>query len=161
MPENPGGKAWVVLNEVDINRAFNSEYVRSKLQNQQIHIHEQVMTIAPQKVEFHLLSEGKIALHARILLLENSETHQIAFTAVPFVSNNGQIISLRNVDYNESAEISPELTKALVEQTSEILNLSNFDLSGMSRQIKQLEIAAGKLILQVAADIEQIQIPFN
>ncbi|MBE9053198.1 DUF2993 domain-containing protein [Nostocales cyanobacterium LEGE 11386] len=161
LTKSTAGSARVVLNEADINRAFNSEYVRAKLQNQQIHINEQVITIAPQKVDFHLLNEGKVTLHASVLLLENGEIHQIAFAAVPFVSDNGQIISLKNVEYSESEEISPELTKALVEQTSEILNLSNFDLSGMSLQIKQLEIVAGKLILQVAADIEQIQIPFS
>jgi len=36
-------------------------------------------------------------------------------------------------------EISPELTKALVDQTSEILNLSNFDLEGMTFKINTLK----------------------
>ncbi|NEU72604.1 DUF2993 domain-containing protein [Hassallia byssoidea VB512170] len=144
----------VVLTEADINRAFNSEYVRSQLQSQKIHINGQLMTFQPQHVDFHLLETGKVALNASILLKESQK--QIAFTATPCVSANGQSVSLENVEYDDSEEISPELTKALVEQTSEILNLSNFDLEGMTLRVKQLKVEAGKLTLQAEAYVEQI-----
>jgi hypothetical protein len=150
------GNAQIVLTEADINRAFNSEYIREKLQNQRISINNQTREITPQKVEFKLLDEGRIALNATILLVESNENHQIAFSAVPSVGENGQKIFLENVEYGESAEISPELTQALVEQTSQILNLKNFDLPGMNLRVQQLEIAVSKLILQVEADIAQI-----
>jgi len=45
----------VVLTEADINRAFNSEYVRSQLQSQKIHVNGQLMTFQPQHVDFRLL----------------------------------------------------------------------------------------------------------
>lgn len=48
------------------------------------------------------------------------------------------------------------MTKALIDETSEILNLSNFDLEGMSLQVKQLKVEVGKLTLQAEAYIEQI-----
>lgn len=144
----------VVLTEADINRAFNSEYVRSQLQNQKIHVNGQLMTIEPQHVDFHLLETEKVALNASILLKESQK--QVAFTATPRVSANGQSVSLENVEYGDSEEVSPELTKALVEQTSEILNLSNFDLEGMTLRVKQLKVEAGKLTLQAEAYVEQI-----
>ncbi|MFN6485420.1 MULTISPECIES: DUF2993 domain-containing protein [unclassified Nostoc] len=148
--------AQVVLTEADINRAFNSEYVRSQLQSQKIHINGELRTIEPQNVEFRLPGDGKVALNASMKLAENGENQQVAFSAVPTISSNGKTVALENVEYGESEEISPELTKALIDQTSEILNLSNFDLEGMSLQVKQLKVEVGKLTLQAEAYIEKI-----
>jgi hypothetical protein len=146
----------VVLTEADINRAFNSEYVRSQLQNQKIQVNGEQRTIEPQHVDFRLPGDGKIALNARVKLAETGENQQIAFSAVPTISGNGKSVSLENVEYGETKEISPDLTKALINQTSEILNLSNFDLEGMNLQVNQLEVQLGKLTLQAQAYVEQI-----
>ncbi len=146
----------VVLTEEDINRAFNSEYIRSRLQSQKIRVNGQLRTIVPQNVKFHLLGDGKVVLKATVLLKETNETHQVAFSAIPRVSANGQTVSLENVEYADNKETSPELTKALVDETSKILNLSNFHLKGMSLRVKQLELEAGKLTLQAEAYVEQI-----
>ena len=150
------GSAHVVLTEVDINRAFNSEYVRNQLQSQKVNVNGQPMTINPQHVDFRLPGEGKVALNATVLLSETGETKQVAFTAVPHVGVNGQTVSLEDVKYDEGEEISPELTKALVDQTSEILNLSNFDLEGITLKINNLKVEAGKLALEAEAYVEQI-----
>ncbi|MGJ5630137.1 LmeA family phospholipid-binding protein [Nostoc sp. CALU 1950] len=148
--------AKVVLTEADINRAFNSEYVRSQLRSQKIHINGQLRTIEPQHVDFRLPGDRKVALNASIRLVETGENQQIAFSAVPSISANGKTVALENVEYGESEEISPELTRALIDQTSEILNLSNFDLEGISLQVKQLNVELGKLTLQAEAYVEQI-----
>ena len=150
------GSAHIVLTEADINRAFNSEYVGSQLQSQQIQVNGQPMTIDPQHVDFRLPGEGKIALNATVLLRETNETKQVAFTAVPRVGANGQTVSLEDVHYGEGEEISPELTKALVDQTSEILNLTNFDLEGMTFKINTLQVDAGRLTLEAEAYVAQI-----
>ncbi|NDJ24163.1 LmeA family phospholipid-binding protein [Nostoc sp. B(2019)] len=146
----------VVLIETDINRAFNSDYVRSQLQSQKINLNGQPVAIELQHVDFRLPGEGKVALNASILIKETGETKQVDFSAVPRVSPNGQTVSLENVEYGEGEEISPDLTKALIDQTSEILNLSNFDLEGMSLRVKQLQVETGKLTLQAEAHVEQI-----
>ncbi|GAB1538572.1 DUF2993 domain-containing protein [Scytonema sp. NUACC21] len=150
------GRARVVLIEEDINRAFNSKYISSQLQEQKIQIDGQFMTIVPQQVDFHLPGNSKVTLSAALSLKETNETHKVAFSAVPKVSANGQTVSLENVEYGDTQEISPDLTKALVNATSKILNLSNFDLEGMSLRIQQLEVEQGKLILQTEAFVEQI-----
>ena len=148
------GSARVVLTEADINRAFNSEYVHNQLQNQQIQINGQPTTINPQQVDFRLPGEGKVALSATVML--GNETKQVSFTAVPRVSANGKTVSLEDVHYGEAEEVSPELTKALVDQTSEILNLSNFDMDGITLTINTLQVEAGRLTLQAEAYVEQI-----
>ncbi|ARV59136.1 hypothetical protein BZZ01_11240 [Nostocales cyanobacterium HT-58-2] len=147
----------VVLTENDINRAFNSEYVRSQMQSQKIHINGQLRTIIPQHVDFRLPGNSKVAISASILLRETNETQQVAFSAVPKVSTNGQTVSLEYIEYGDTQEISPDLTQALIDETSEILNLSNFDLEGMTTlRVKQLEVETGKLTLQAEAYVEQI-----
>ena len=149
------GSAHVVLIEPDINRAFNSKYVQNQLQNQQIKVNGQLMTIEPQHVDFRLPGNGKV-VNAKLLLRETGETKQVAFTAVPRVSANGQTVTLEDVHYGEGEELSPELTKALVDQTSELLNLSNFDLEGISLRVKSLQVEVGKLTLEAEAHVEQI-----
>ncbi|MBD1891675.1 DUF2993 domain-containing protein [Coleofasciculus sp. FACHB-712] len=146
----------VVLTEADINRAFNSEFVGSKLQSMQVSVNGQPMTIDTKKVDFRLPGENKIALSADVLLRESGETTQIAFTAVPRVGANGQKVNLEDVEYTEGKELSPELTAALLEKSSELLNLSNFDLQGMSLRIKQLNLESGKMTLLAEARVEQI-----
>jgi len=148
--------AHVVLTEPDINRAFNSEYVHSQLKNQQIKINGQPMTIDAQHVDFRLPGDGKIALNAKVLLRETGETKQVAFTAVPRIAANGQTVSLEDIHYGKAEELSPELTKALTDQTSELLDLSNFDLKGMSLRVKSLNVEAGKLTIEGEAHVEQI-----
>lgn len=148
------GKAQVILTEADINRAFNSEYVRDKLQNHQITVNGQETAITPQHIDFHLPGDGKVVLNASILLRGTGEIKQVGFSAVPCI--NGKNISLQNVEYGENQEISPELTQALIAETGEILNLSNFDLEGMSLRVYKLELEKGKLTLQAEANVDQI-----
>lgn len=143
-----------VLTEVDINRAFNSEYVRSQLSNLSVQLDGESTTIHAEQVDFHLPGDNKIELKASVLIGDHTE--QVAFSATPTVNSNGQTVTLENVEYGEGEELSPELTKALVNQASEILNLSNFDLQGMSLRIKKLKVETGKLTLQAEAHIEQI-----
>ena len=91
-----------------------------------------------------------------MLLPETGETKQVAFTAVPKVGADGQTVILKDVQYGEGEELSSELTKALVDQTSDILNLTNFDLEGMTLKINHLQVEAGKLTLEAQAHVEQI-----
>lgn len=144
-----------VLTESDINRAFNCDYVRDKLHNLQVNVNGTPTTISAQQVDFRLLGDRKVSLNAVVSLPDN-QTGQVAFSAIPVVSSDGQTVTLENVEYGQGEELSPELTKALVHQTSAILNLSSFDLEGMSLKIKTLQIEAGKLTIQADAHLEKI-----
>jgi hypothetical protein len=113
------------------------------------------MTINTEKVDFQLPGEGKIGLNADIVLSETSEKKQVAFTAVPQMSANGQRISLTEVNYTQGEELSPELTKALLDKTSELLDLRNFELEGMSLRLKGFDVEKGNLTLQAEAHVEE------
>lgn len=150
------GSARVVLSAADINRAFNCEYILAKLQNQKIKVNGQSVTIAVQKVDFRLPESEKIALNAEVKLLETGESQQVSFSAIPRISPDRQSVYLENIEYGEGEEISPELTQALIDETSEVLNLKNFDLPGMTLWVNSLQVEVGKLILQAEADVAQI-----
>jgi len=147
--------AHVVLTEQDLERAFNSEFIHEKLQNLDVHVDGQPMTINTKQVELHLPGDSKIALKAEILLNKTGETKEVSFSAVPRVSAGGQRLSLEQVQYAEGKDVSPELTAALLESASELLDLRNFELQGMSLRLKGLDVQKGKLTLQAEAQVEQ------
>ncbi len=147
--------AHVVLTEQDMERAFNSEYIREKLQNLQVNMDGQPVTIDTRHVEFRLPGEEKIAINAEIFLSETGETKQASFTCLPRLSAGGELISLEDVQYAQGQEISPELTAALLDRAGELLNLRNFELEGMSFRLKGFDVQKGKLTLQAQAHVER------
>jgi hypothetical protein len=140
--------AEVTLTESDINRAFNSDYIGQKLQNLDISVNERSLQATAQKINFSLPSQDKVALEADILLNPTGESKQIAFSAIPRISPDGQSVSLENIEYNsDSAEKSADLTDALLDRTSELLNLANFELPGIDLKLKQIKVETGKMTL--------------
>lgn len=145
----------VVLTEQDISRAFNSSFIHNKLQNLDIQVDGQRVTVDTQQVGFRIPSEGKIELNTEVVQ-GTGETQQVSFTAVPRMQEGGEQISLENVQYTQGKELSPELTEALLDKASELLDLRNFELDGMSLRLKRLDVQQGRMTLQAEAHIEQI-----
>lgn len=147
--------ALVVLTAQDIQRAFNSKFIHDKLQNLEVNIDGQRVKIDTRKVDFRLPEQNKIALDTEILIKQTGETQQISFTATPRISARGEQIELEDVQYAQGKEVSPEFTAALLASARELLDLRNFELEGMSFQIKNLDVQQGKLTLQAQADVQQ------
>nr|WP_290225214.1 DUF2993 domain-containing protein [Trichocoleus desertorum] len=148
-------EAHVVLTAEDMNRAFNSDFIREKLQNLPVTIDGQQTTVDAQQVGFCLPGDGKFAISATIKLQNSGEVKQVAFTATPKVVDGGQRIALEDVQYSEGEGLSPELSNALLEQASSLLDLRNFELEGMTLQVKQLDAQEGRLVLEANAHVEQ------
>lgn len=147
--------AQVVLLEQDINRAFNSEYIRSKMQELDVNLEGRTVKINIQQVDFRLLDSEKVALSATMVLRETGENELVAFTAKPEIGEGGQRVVLTQVEYQDGKDLSPELTEAVLECSAELLDLRNFELEGMTLKIQKLDIFEGKLLLQTAAHVEQ------
>ena len=145
----------IVLTEADINRAFNSEFVRDKMQNLHVHVNDELVTVDTQQIKFKLPGDGKVLLSTEVALEQTGETKRVAFTAVPRVRSDGQSIALENLEYVEGKDLSPELTEALLHQANELLDLRNFKLGEMSLRLEALEAQEGKLLLRAIAHIEQ------
>lgn len=145
--------AHVVLTQQDINRAFNSDYIRDKLQDLEIQIDGQPRTVRTKRVDFSLPGDSKVAIAADIQFMDTQQTEQAAFTAVPQKSPEGSQIILTDVQYAEGKELSPELTQALLDKATELLDLRNFELEGMSLRLKDFSLQQGKLTIEAIAHV--------
>jgi hypothetical protein len=147
--------AHVILLEQDINRAFNSEYIQSKMQNLEVNLEGKTVTVDICQVSFQLPNSDRVALSATIFLKETGDSKPVAFTAKPEIGENGQRVILTQVEYSQGKDLSPELTEALLECSAELLDLRNFELEGMSLRIQKLDISTGRLALQTIARVDQ------
>lgn len=148
-----------VLTEADINRAFNSDFIREKLQGLDVSVNGTPTTINTEHVEFQLPGDGKVCLTADVRTQSDNNLQRVAFTAVPRVSPDQQQIVLEDVSYADGQELSPDLTQALLAQASELLDLRNFELEGMNLRVKQLAVEQGKL--KLSGDAQVTQFPSN
>ena len=148
-------EAKIVLKEEDLQRAFNSEYIQNKLKNQKVDIDGETVTVNAENVKFELPGDEKISLSAEIDIAESSETKKIAVSAKPRVEENGNKIVLEDVEYPNGENTNPELTQALLDSTSELLDLRNFELDEMSLQIKRLDVRQGKMTMTAHAEVRE------
>ncbi|MBO0350693.1 DUF2993 domain-containing protein [Phormidium pseudopriestleyi FRX01] len=147
----------VVLNEQDINGAFDSDYIQEKLQNFPIAVDGKPLTLDVRQVEFSLPGEGKVRLSIGVLFRETGETRQVEFTAIPKVQADGTGARLQEIEYLHGHELSPEMTDEILNKSESLLNISNFEpSSGMSVRLRGLKIVPGQIHLEAQAYIEEI-----
>ena len=149
----------VVLTEKDVNRAFNSDFIRDKMQDLKVRINGELAIVDTHQIEFGLPGDGKIFLSTEVTLQSTQEKKRVAFTTVPKVGQGGQQVLLEEVQYIEGQDLSPELTEALLSQARELLNLKNFELDGMALKLKKLDVQKGKLVLESEAHVEHFPAP--
>lgn len=147
--------ARVVLTEQDINQAFNAAIVQEKLQGLEVRVDGQPVTINTQQVRLSLPGQDQVALTAQVHLQETDQQKEVCFKTTPKMSSDGQRISLDNVEYAEGKELSPELTQALLDKASEIMDLRTFEMEGMDLRLKGFDIQQGRLTLQAEARVSK------
>jgi hypothetical protein len=129
------------------------------MQNLQMQVDNQPVTLDVLGVECHLLEEGSVSIDAKIKIQETGELKQTYFTTIPRVSDGGRGVSLDEVSYAEGKELSPELTAALLDKARNILNLNNFEMEGISLGINQLAVRKAELKLCAIAQITKFPKP--
>jgi hypothetical protein len=155
--ENPtDATTRIVLTEQDVSRALNSELVHNELQNLSVQVEGKSTTVDVQQAEFSLPGNGKIGVKAEVFIQETGETHSVAFTAVPHLDRSRGTISLEDIQYSEGKDLSPEVTKTLRDKISNLLELRDFALEGMSLRLTQLEVQKGRMTLQAQSHVESL-----
>jgi LmeA-like phospholipid-binding len=144
----------VVLKEEDIQRAFNSQYVKDKLQNLEISCAGKTVKVRVDQVKFTLPQTAKVNLEADVELLAEQQTEKISFTAIPEIDSAGNKVNLTAIEYEQEAEYNQNIAKAIIESAEEILDLRNFELDEMSLQVRKLDVQAGKLTIEADAVIK-------
>lgn len=147
-------EARVVLRPEDIQTAFNGDYVKQKMRGQKVELSsgEKVTTDA-SNVSFTIPEAGRIAVEADVMLIEKVETHHISFSAKPKLVEQGQGVTLEDVEYDEAANGMPELTRSLIASTQDLLDFRTFDIGDMTIQFTQLDVQPDQLVFQANASI--------
>lgn len=150
--------ARLVLTEQDINRAINSEYIRSKLQNLEFNVEGKTVVIEPRDLEVHLPGEGKIVANANTLLHDEiGKTKSIGFGATILVKTSEQSLLLESFNCSPPGQgISLELAIAFLQKLKELVNLPYLDLGTMAFRVKDVDVQKGSLILHTEAHVRQM-----
>lgn len=143
----------VVLKEEDVQRAFNSEYVREKLQNIDINYQGKTEKVNIDRVDFTLPETGKVKLDAN-LKISGDAVEKVGFTAVPEVNSAGNSVKLESVEYDRDSEYNQDVAAAIIKSAEEILDLRNFELDEMSLRVRKLDVRTGKLTIEADAVVE-------
>lgn len=148
-------EAQIILTETDINRAFDSDYIRSKLQGITMEVDGSAVPVDVQSATVHLPGDNTFAINADFLLKEQSEVKKLSATAIPKIQDNGYRISLEILSAAGQG-LTTQLVIAIVEQLTALLDLRNFNLPGISLQLHQLDAQKGRLVIHAKTQIEQI-----
>ena len=143
------GTVRIVLTENNINSALNAESFHKQLG--QTLLQEGQVKIELEHIGCVLQADGRMVLNAEIVSGEPAAT-QHTVTAMPQADAASQGIVLKDIQYTEGKD-SP-LTDALLAKTTELLNLRNLEMEGMSLRIQQIDVEAGRMTLQGEAYIE-------
>lgn len=149
--------ARVTLTQEDINQAFNSDYIRDKMQNLTISPDGEAIAIAiqVQNVDIQFLDEGKVHLKAQVLMGETSEVQEVEAIVIPSIRAQGQQIVFEEVSGTDGGATS-QLTQMILQEIMTLADLRNFELPGMSLLLNGLEVQPGQMILNATTVVEQI-----
>lgn len=154
LEQNTNAEAKIVLLEEDIQRAFNSEYIKSKLRNRQVDLDGETVSVDVENIRFSLPGEEKVSIKADLKIGETDTNKHISLVAKPTVDANGNKIAIKDVEYSDE-DSNSELAKALIGSTEEILDLRNFELDEMLLQIDKLDVRKGKITIASSALIRE------
>jgi LmeA-like phospholipid-binding len=148
-------EALIVMTEADINRAFRSDYIRSKLHGLKMMMNGQAVIVNVQQVIVNLPGDNKFVISIDFLLVEQTEVKKLSATAIPKIQEDGHRISLEILAI-EGQGLNLDLVSVIVEQLTALLDMRNFNIPGLSLQLYQLEAPQGKLLIHSHAQVDQI-----
>ncbi|GAB4233821.1 MAG: DUF2993 domain-containing protein [Elainellaceae cyanobacterium] len=153
--------AQVVLSEDGINRAFEAELVRKRLQNVDMELLTNLSGGEPvsfKKVQVQLLPDNQVKIFAETDLPNRSNV-PIRLLATIVVEKRRRITfsdaQFEPSDIPEDMRgLSEALSKAFVEVLNSMVDLDRFDLDGVMLRVNRLETQGQKLIFSGYAQID-------
>ena len=148
-------EAEIVLTEDDLNRAFSSDFIQKKFCGIKMDIEGKPMTVDVQKATIHLPGDNEFILNADFLWRESGELKKLSATAIPEIEENGHKIYL-HVLSAEGQGLEEGPVTAMFEQLTDLLDLRNFNIPGMSLQFRRLDAQQGRLLIHAKTQIQKI-----
>jgi hypothetical protein len=148
-------EALIVLTETDLNRAFRSNYIQTKLRGLKMMMNGQEVIVTVQQVIVNLPGDNKFVITIEFVLAGQAEIKKLSATAVPKIQEDGHRISLEILAI-EGQGLNLELVSIIVEQLTALLDMRNFNIPGLSLQLYLLEAPQGKLVIHSHAQVAQV-----
>ncbi|MEH1852123.1 MAG: DUF2993 domain-containing protein [Nostoc sp.] len=148
--------ARIILTELDINTALESDFVRNKMQNFELNVDGEIVNFEPEEIQVFLPGDNKIEFKGKLLLKEMGNTRPLAYTAIARPPTHSQPAMLEGFNCTEGEGISIELIIALMQKAKELMSLPYFKWEDITFNIKNIEAQKGNLILMLEAQVRQI-----
>jgi hypothetical protein len=155
--------AQVVLTQADLNRSFEAELVKKRLENLSIPSLDGIVegeSISFTQVKIQLLDNNRVRIDSEVVT-ENGKTVPVSLTSKVAVERRRRILFTEQKFESESIpesvrEISQPLTEALGEILNNMVDLDKFNLDGVRMRINRLETQGETLVFSGYAQIEDI-----
>jgi hypothetical protein len=146
----------IVLTEVDLNRALTSEIVYQKLQQFNLKVDDELVSLKLEEMQLHLPEKNQMAFTGKVLIQEKEQTYSIGFTSMLRPRTRQSPIILESFQCTQGNGISLDIIAALIQKAKELVNLPYFEFDDIILRIKEIEVQKGNLILLVEAQVKQI-----
>ncbi|PSB03662.1 LmeA family phospholipid-binding protein [Merismopedia glauca] len=155
--------AQVVLTQADLNRSFEAELVKKKLENLSIPALDEIFegeTVSFTQIKVQLLENNRVRIDSEVVT-GKGKTVPVSLTSTISVERRRRI-SFTEQQFEAEAipesfrDISQTLTEALGEILNNMVDLDKFDLDGVTLRINRLETQGETLVFSGYAQIEDI-----
>jgi LmeA-like phospholipid-binding len=148
--------ARIVMTELDINQALNSEFVQSSAKNYDLNVEGEIVSFEMQKMQLSLPEDDKIQFQGLMQIKEKGNTRPLGFTARFRPRTHVNPIILESFDCHQGEGVTLEIVAALVNKVKELVNLPYLTWEGTKFKIINMEIKQHNLIVLIETQIRQI-----
>ncbi|MDY6783823.1 MAG: DUF2993 domain-containing protein [Cyanobacteriota bacterium] len=146
----------IVLDEADLNRAINSDFVRNKIPFIPLKLEGRLFKLQLKQIALQLGPEDRLVCHGDILLQEREKLQQIRFTAAARSRTDDYPIRIEGFSCKDGDVISLELAYAFIKTARELANAPELEFEGIKFKIEKMEIREGSIMLHIEARVSQI-----
>lgn len=145
------GKAHIILNEKDIETTLNIHNLNRQLQQS-----SSELNLLFQRVDCRILSDGRIAIKAKLKVLKTHKIESICLIIKPRFCQVKKGIILDEFACTQGERDSAKVVKILLEEVGKVFNLEKLLIDGIYLQVDQFSTSEGKLNLLAIAGITHL-----
>ncbi|MGF1482011.1 MAG: DUF2993 domain-containing protein [Cyanophyceae cyanobacterium] len=146
----------ILLEEADLNRALQSDYLRDLIAQLTIPVGEQNLNLKIQQGKFELSGQNRVSLEAQLLAQYGGVDYDVEFAVTLLFEAFGKRIIFEGGRYLNGKSLDFSATIALLTKVNDLLKLRTLQLSQLLVQIERIYVAANQITLELQAHVEQI-----
>ena len=148
--------ARIVLSEVDINQALNSDYVRRQMQPFQLNVDGQLVTLEMQKMSIQLPDANTIVFNGNTVLHEGEKKRSLNFQAVIHPGTIFEPLFVESFQCTPAPGISLQFAVALMQKLKELVFSPYFVMNGTAVRVQKMQLEKGRLTIHSTAKITEL-----